>query len=50
MTVLIRPAATDDKQFIVELMRNALEPYYGGDHEHHALRIFDAHISGGVPG
>jgi len=45
--ILIREAKSDDYEFVVNLMHNALESYYGGDHRAHAQRIFDAHISGG---
>lgn len=45
--VLIREAREDDFKFVENLMQNALETYYGGDHSAHAKRIFDAHISGG---
>lgn len=45
--VLIRVAQADDFEWVAELMHNALEPYYGGDHRAHAKRIFDAHIAGG---
>ncbi len=45
--VLIRDARQNDFDWVVELMQEALEPYYGGDHRAHAKRIFDAHILGG---
>lgn len=45
--VLIRDAQSDDFEWVAELMHNALESYYGGDHRAHARRIFDAHIAGG---
>jgi ASC-1-like (ASCH) protein/ribosomal protein S18 acetylase RimI-like enzyme len=44
---LIREAQDNDFQWVSNLMQNALEPYYGGDHRAHAKRIFDAHIMGG---
>lgn len=47
-SVLIREAREDDFEFVGNLMQNALEAYYGGDHRAHAKRIFNAHISGGV--
>ena len=48
MTISIRPAKIDDKLFIIDLMLDALAPFYGGDHKAHATRIFEAHISGGT--
>lgn len=46
--MVIREAREGDFEWIENLMRNALEAYYGGDHRSHAKRIFDAHIAGGV--
>jgi len=46
--VLIREAREDDFVWVENLMQNALETYYGGDHRTHAKRIFDTHISGGI--
>jgi len=43
----IREAKKEDFNFVTELMHEALEPYYGGDHKAHAQRIFSTHISGG---
>ena len=43
----IREAKEEDFSFVTELMHEALEPYYGGDHRAHAQRIFLTHISGG---
>lgn len=48
INVLIREAHEDDFAWVENLMQNALEAYYGGDHRAHAKRIFDAHIGGGV--
>jgi len=45
--IKIREAEESDRYFVEELMHNALEPYYGGDHKLHAKRIFTTHISGG---
>ena len=45
--ILIREAKDGDFEWVSDLMQNALEPYYGGDHRAHAKRIFDAHIAGG---
>lgn len=46
--ILIRQAKSSDLSFIMDLMQNALEPFYGGDHRAHAQRIFDSHIRGGT--
>lgn len=46
-SILIREAQDGDPEWVANLMHNALEPYYGGDHRAHARRIFDAHIAGG---
>ncbi|MCK6462737.1 MAG: GNAT family N-acetyltransferase [Candidatus Pacebacteria bacterium] len=48
INVVIREARNEDFKWIENLMQNALEPYYGGDHRSHARRIFDAHIAGGI--
>lgn len=44
---VIRPAREDDLAFVVDLMVSALDPYYDGDHQAHAERIFTTHIEGG---
>lgn len=44
----IRPADLADFEFVVNLMDEALTPYYGGDHRGHAKRIFEAHVAGGA--
>lgn len=46
--IKIRKARKDDFKWVENLMQNALETYYGGDHRAHAKRIFDAHILGGI--
>lgn len=46
-SINIREAKEEDFSFVTELMHEALEPYYGGDHRAHAQRIFSTHISGG---
>ncbi len=46
----IRPAEEKDRRTIVDLMENALAPYYDGDHSAHAGRIIDAHVKGGRDG
>ena len=46
-TILIRDAISNDLDFVKNLMQKALEPFYSGDHQAHAERIFRAHINGG---
>ena len=46
--VVIRPAASDDFEWVADLMVRALSPFYDGDHRAHAQRIFDTHMEGGV--
>lgn len=48
MGINIRSAKLTDQKFVVDLMVEALSPYYGGDHISHANRIFSTHISGGI--
>lgn len=48
MDARIREAIAADEQFVIELMVDALAPYYGGDHRAHAQRIFATHMAGGV--
>ena len=43
----IRLAERHDFPFVSELMDQALSPYYGGDHQAHARRIFETHVRGG---
>lgn len=38
--VVIRPAASDDFEWVADLMVRALSPFYDGDHRAHAQRIF----------
>jgi len=45
--VCIREADEADFEYVVDLMVEALHPFYGGDHRRHAERIFGTHISGG---
>lgn len=47
-TVVIRPAAADDFEWVANLMVRALSPFYEGDHYAHAKRIFDTHMEGGI--
>lgn len=46
--ILIREAKSSDLDFVMGLMQDALEPFYGGDHKAHAERIFNTHIRGGT--
>ncbi|MFA6551844.1 MAG: GNAT family N-acetyltransferase, partial [Patescibacteria group bacterium] len=46
-SVQIREAIENDRSFVCNLMEEALQPYYGGDHLAHATRIFNTHIAGG---
>ncbi len=48
MNIIIRKAKRSDFEWVEQLMQDALEAYYGGDHRAHAKRIFDAHIAGGI--
>lgn len=45
--VIIRKAIDSDFDWVVNLMNETLEPFYGGDHKAHAKRIFQTHIAGG---
>lgn len=45
---VIRGATGGDSEWVSELMQNALEPFYGGDHRAHAKRILEAHLNGGM--
>ena len=46
--VAIRKAKTGDFDFVSRLMTEALEPFYDGDHQAHAQRIFTTHINGNI--
>ncbi len=48
VTVDIRKAKIGDVDFVSRLMTEALEPFYDGDPQAHARRIFTAHINGNV--
>ncbi|MCK9578046.1 hypothetical protein M0R01_00960 [bacterium] len=48
MKTKIRDAESKDFKWVENLMQNALEDYYGGDHRAHAKRILNAHLSGGI--
>ncbi|MFZ3011650.1 MAG: GNAT family N-acetyltransferase [Minisyncoccia bacterium] len=45
--LVIREAVEEDSSWVSNLMQEALEPYYGGDHRAHAKRILNAHLTGG---
>ena len=46
--VAIRKAKTGDFDFVFRLMTEALEPFYDGDHQAHAQRIFTTHINNNI--
>lgn len=46
--VTIRPANSNDYDWVAELMVRVLTPFYDGDHRAHARRIFDTHMDGGI--
>lgn len=48
VTVDIRKAKTGDVDFVSHLMVETLGPFYNGDHQAHARRIFTAHINDNV--
>lgn len=48
VTVDIRKAKTGDVDFVSRLMTETLEPFYNGDHQAHARRIFTTHINNNV--
>lgn len=48
VTVDIRKAKTGDVDFVSHLMTETLGPFYDGDHQAHARRIFTAHINDNV--
>lgn len=45
--IKISEAIESDSEFVINLMEEALSPYYGGDHTAHAKRILGTHLSGG---
>lgn len=47
MAIQIREAQLGDLPVIAEMMHDALEPYYGGDHRAHARRIVETAVRGG---
>ena len=48
VVIALREAVAEDEQFVIELINEALEPYYNGDHRAHARRIFSTHLAGGL--
>ena len=46
--IVVREAIPSDHDFVVDLMTEALSPFYGGDHRAHAERIFGTHVEGGI--
>lgn len=46
--VTIRKAKTGDVDFVSRLMAETLGPFYNGDHQAHAQRIFTAHINSNI--
>ena len=45
VTVDIRKAKTGDVDFVSHLMAETLGPFYDGNHQAHAQRMFTAHIN-----
>ncbi len=48
MPISVREVQLGDLPIIAEMMHNALEPFYGGDHRAHAKRIVETAAAGGV--
>lgn len=44
----VTPATPDDASYLIEAFRQALAPYYDGDHVVHAKRVLQTHLSGGT--
>lgn len=44
----IREVRVSDLPVVAEMMRGALEPFYGGDHRAHAKRIVETAAKGGT--
>ncbi len=42
----VRRVASDDLPVVAEMMHQALEPFYGGDHRAHAKRIVETSSNG----
>jgi ASC-1-like (ASCH) protein/GNAT superfamily N-acetyltransferase len=45
---VVREAVADDLPYVLEAFRKSLSPFYGGDHEAHARRLVETHVSGGA--
>ncbi|MFT4145380.1 MAG: GNAT family N-acetyltransferase [Mobilitalea sp.] len=43
----IREANINDLEWVINIMQEALEPYYDGNHGEHAKRIFFSHLNNG---
>lgn len=46
--VTVRTVTLEDLPVVAEMMHQALDPYYGGDHRAHAKRIVETSARGGV--
>jgi len=46
--ISVREAIREDASFVEQIMEEALQSYYEGDHCAHARRILSAHLQGGV--
>lgn len=44
----VRPATSEDASYLRDAFKEALSPYYGGDHLAHAQRVLQTHLSGGA--
>jgi ASC-1-like (ASCH) protein/GNAT superfamily N-acetyltransferase len=44
----LKPATSDDALYLLTAFEHALSPYYGGDHQAHAKRVLETHLSGGA--
>jgi ASC-1-like (ASCH) protein/GNAT superfamily N-acetyltransferase len=44
----VRPATSNDADYLLSAFKKALSPYYGGDHLVHARRVLETHLSGGT--
>lgn len=44
----VAPATRADASFLLQAFKQALSPYYGGDHRAHAKRVLQTHLSGGT--
>ncbi len=44
----VMPATRADASYLLQAFKQALSPYYGGDHVLHAKRVLQTHLSGGI--